>query len=186
MPFAERTTIRKPWMHDVNRVIQLDATDVLSGPTTFYTPTLSAVTTNPGMGGGSTRQARYIHLGFTVWVRYHLRFGGTGSTAGSGIYFMDTPSGLPIATAETPNDEYTTIGVGTASDWSVGAARALFRVTVHDSTHIRWAQSDVDQAGDWVTNNDPWTWDNDDRWGGTFCYETTVEGGYEGGFPFPL
>jgi hypothetical protein len=177
MPFAERTTIRKPWANDVNKGITLGATD-LSPSAQAYTPTLSAVTTDPGMGTSNVRQARFMHLGFTVWVRYHLRFGTASVTAGSGIYFMDVPSGLPIATAEAATDEYSVIGIGTASDWSVGASRSLFRVTVHDSTHIRWAESELDETGAFVSNSTPWTWALDDRWGGSFVYETTVEAGF--------
>src|ERR1044072_3938497 len=60
--------------------------------TATYTPTLTAVTTNPTLGAGGSASGRYTLFGGKFCtVRASIVFGTSGTNAGSGQYLMAVP-----------------------------------------------------------------------------------------------
>ena len=59
---------------------------------TAYTPTLTASTTNPTLGSGSSRVGEYRYIGpKLVWFTVEIAFGTSGVNPGSGIYSVSLP-----------------------------------------------------------------------------------------------
>ncbi|MFD0902325.1 hypothetical protein [Actinomadura sediminis] len=56
-----------------------------------YTPTLTATSSNPTLGTGSTAQGRYIRYGRMVTCTAWIRFGTSGVSVGSGFYEISLP-----------------------------------------------------------------------------------------------
>jgi hypothetical protein len=128
-----------------------------------YTPTLTAVTTNPTLGTGSVRSGRYLHVGSSSgheWVIYQfdIKFGSSGAAAGSGTYFVD----LPVAAAATAP---LVVGAGEARDISGNIVHVL-SVRFDTTTQIAFYYSGG--TGSRVSAAIPWTWANDDELRG-FC-----------------
>lgn len=92
------------------------AADVVQAPTT-YVPTLTAATTNPTLGTGSTQAGFYYRLGDWIIGEARIRFGSSGAAAGTGLYAIS----LPVAA----NATFHNIGGGTgiASPIGSGALR---------------------------------------------------------------
>lgn len=61
------------------------------GTWTAFTPTLTASTTNPTLGTGSTRAGSYCQLNELVIYIAYIRFGTSGVSAGSGFYSVSLP-----------------------------------------------------------------------------------------------
>jgi hypothetical protein len=118
----------------------------------IYTPVLTAATTNPSIGGGSV-QGDFIVTGRMVrcWVRISF---GSGTTAGSGVYYVSTPVAMDTTFANRR------VGVGTAFNFSPSEYSA---VMVHqDGVNNRLNFSFPSPSGvlQYVDNNDPFTWVN--------------------------
>lgn len=58
-----------------------------------YTPVLTAVTTNPTLGAGSSASGRFCKLGTLGIIQASFSF-GTGAAAGSGTYRISLPSAI--------------------------------------------------------------------------------------------
>jgi hypothetical protein len=56
-----------------------------------YTPTLTASTTNPTLGTGSSVSGRYGQVNKIVCGQGQINFGSAGVVAGSGFYFVSLP-----------------------------------------------------------------------------------------------
>lgn len=124
-----------------------------------WTPTLSAVTTNPTLGSGSIQQGRYrVSQG---WLKAHVyvQFGSSGAAAGSGIYELDLPAGLTLWTAAA-------LGIGrwTAYDNNANLA-AAGEVAIASTTKVRLSYPATHPTGTPtnVRNSAPWTWANSDN-----------------------
>jgi hypothetical protein len=59
--------------------------------TLTWTPALTAATTNPTLGTGSSAIGRYRQLGKQVFAFVRIVFGTSGAAAGSGTYFVSLP-----------------------------------------------------------------------------------------------
>lgn len=94
----------------------LTAAALYEAPTT-YVPALTAATTNPTLGTGSTQAGFYYRLGDWIIGEARIRFGSSGAAAGTGLYAIS----LPI----TANATFHDIGGGTgiASPIGSGALR---------------------------------------------------------------
>lgn len=68
-----------------------ETVEVNFGAWVAYTPVLTASTTNPTLGTGSSAVGRYRQFGKTVLCRGEFRFGTSGISAGSGQYSMSLP-----------------------------------------------------------------------------------------------
>lgn len=99
-----------------------DLVDAIEAGWTAYTPTLTAVTTNPTLGTGSVAVGAYKRIGKTVFWRASILCGSAGVVAGSGTYQLSLP---PIAAKSTERSQYTK-GSGLIKDSSTVAAVATF------------------------------------------------------------
>ncbi|GGV34269.1 hypothetical protein GCM10010182_67700 [Actinomadura cremea] len=128
---------------------------------TTYTPALTATSSNPTLGTGSTAQGRYIRYGRTVHVEVIIKFGTSGMSAGSGFYEISLP-----VTARTQ-----TIGRRTGSAYVYDNSANDYEdagafINAGDTTKVRLAVS-----GSVVFNRVPWTWAASDELGFTITYE---------------
>lgn len=131
-------------------------------PWTSYTPVLTAATTDPTLGTGSTQEGRYMINSGLVIARFKIRFGSSGAAAGSGEYRVSLPVN---ASSDTPTT-FTLEGFGVLYDWSVGSRRELCGWKYATATYVT---GDVKDAS--IFDNAPWTWANDDYITGTFIYQ---------------
>lgn len=58
---------------------------------TSYTPALTAATTNPTLGTGSSQTGQYLQVGKFVVGYFNITFGSSGTAAGTGNYFVSLP-----------------------------------------------------------------------------------------------
>lgn len=149
----------------------------LVGAYTSYTPTLTATTTPPTLGTGSSAVGYYKRLG--RWVRGNavITFGTSGVVAGSGDYGLL----LPVQ----PADKLQPIGIGFAYD---NDDQHRFVVATAAVSPVLWAastskavllQSNV--AGEGFANGHnpigaavPFTWAESDQLAITFEYEAAA------------
>lgn len=129
-----------------------------------YTPALTAATTNPTLGTGSTATARYtLRNGKWCDVCGIIAFGSSGAAAGSGQYFIS----LPFTTA---NDM--TVGVqyfGNSylrRNTGPAIAQAMTYAAPGASTLSLVANNAT------VTNAAPWAWSNVDYIGFSITFRT--------------
>lgn len=123
-----------------------------------YTPTLTATTTNPTLGSGATQTGRYFQSGDWVHVEGLIRFGSSGTNAGSGVYLVS----LPVA-ADT-SITVKLVGHGTIRDDSSAAHHTVaYQLSTSTSALIRYTAT--------VNNSSPWGWAANDWIWFTFDYE---------------
>jgi hypothetical protein len=84
----------------------------IGDPWTAYTPVLTATTTNPTLGTGSSQLGRYVAAGKWITYQYRITFGTSGTAAGSGTYLIS----LPVAPATPVSNAY--VGTGFCFDSS--------------------------------------------------------------------
>ncbi|GAA4098753.1 hypothetical protein [Actinomadura miaoliensis] len=128
---------------------------------TSYTPALTATTTNPSLGVGSTRSGRYIREGRRVTVQVVCRFGSSGINVGSGFYEI----ALPVAARVTSPGRVTGTGYcydDSGADYRDGGC--FINTGVSDKVRIS-----IDSVV--VRNNAPFTWASNDEFGFTLVYE---------------
>lgn len=126
---------------------------------TSYTPSLTATTTNPTLGTGSTAVGRWARLGDFLIVKGVIVFGTSGTNAGSGDYLLSLPF-----TCSTSGGNH----VGTATLWdnSAGHATATFPVEVYTggaSLRITYATAYPNGTSNAVTHSQPWAWAASDQ-----------------------
>ena len=56
-----------------------------------WTPTLTASTTNPTLGTGSSQTGRYGRVNKSVYGQGQISFGTAGVAAGNGFYYISIP-----------------------------------------------------------------------------------------------
>jgi hypothetical protein len=125
-----------------------------------WTPALTASTTNPTLGTGSTITGRYGRIQKTVFGNVTIVFGTSGVAAGTGFYFVS----LPItAQSNTPP-----VGSGWMLDNSVGLLRQV-EVTLDTTSRVAlWIDNSTSFA---VAATNPWTWAASDQIRFNFMYE---------------
>ena len=130
----------------------------------IFTPTLTAVTTNPTLGTSPTQTALVWLNGQMVNIWFTIIF-GTGMTAGSGAYQVPLPTAYPIIAGA-----YNTgVGTGRVYDSSGATGRitslqidpATQKIIMYDSTN-----------GNAITNAAPWTFAANDEVHGHVAYIT--------------
>lgn len=137
-----------------------------------YTPVLTAVTTNPNLGSTGTALGfwqRNGHL-ITGWARF--TFGGTGISAGSGIYRVSLPFTADLAIVEDGSGAAAGFGspVGYASsrdDSAVGNSRAGIPMISGSGTAVYIQQTDTVAR---FSDAAPFVWATGDRLSVTFHY----------------
>lgn len=127
-----------------------------------YTPTLTAVTTNPTLGSGSTSTGRWIRVGKLVIAIFTIEF-GTGMNAGSGAYHV----ALPTAAGSTFDNTGFRFGHIHMTDEGTtrqgGAAPHLV-----DATKFQILQGNSALT---VGHGQPWAWAAGDEIHGVLVYE---------------
>lgn len=158
------------WETDTERYVGWNATLAAWVPigqivTGTYTPTVTASTTNPTLGTGSTATGRYtLRNGTWCDVRGLIKFGSSGAVAGSGAYSISLPF--------TSNATITGVNVGTGGsylfDSSGPAAQAAVPFLQNSATTFSLLGGSFQVSG-----TSPWTWATNDYLTFTFTYETT-------------
>lgn len=128
---------------------------------TSFTPTLTASTTNPTLGTGSNRLGYYTQIGKLVIYAFEVRFGSSGTNAGSGTYRIS----LPVTAKADPL--YARMGSLTYSDASAFTARLGVAIIADPS----FVELNFDGGTFYVANSAPFTWSNNDAIRGTLIYE---------------
>jgi hypothetical protein len=136
----------------------------LQGRSGTYTPALTAATTNPTLGSGSTQNGYYTALGDLLVVAwFDIRFGTSGVNAGSGNYSIS----LPFEAHANHGTSFIPSGVVSLFDNSTAANRtqAVPLPVAGDTTATMFADN-----GSAVSNSNPFTWAASDRIRGFVAY----------------
>jgi len=95
-----------------------------------YTPTLTAATTNPTLGTGSTRWGNYAQIGKVVVAHFGIVF-GSGGSAGTGNYAISAP-----VKASNSMDQGLDLYFGIAKVGNNGVRSGVFRFN-SSTTHFQ-------------------------------------------------
>lgn len=125
-----------------------------------WTPALTASTTNPTLGTGSTTTGRYGRINKTVFGNCRIIFGTSGVNAGSGFYFVSLP-----VTAQASG---VMSGYGYIFDSSTGLVRHT-AVVLDSTTRVSLYLENATNYAVAATN--PWTWAASDQISFYFEYE---------------
>ena len=147
-----------------------------------YTPVLTATTSDPTLGSGSTAVGEYWRDPISGWVYGHflITFGTSGVDAGSGMYVVSLPTpaiGFQAGNSIGRSDIW---GLWTIRDNSAtaGSRQGLlvrFSTSSGPGGVGQVVLSLLDGATTFVTNAAPFTWDASDSIAGTFFYPTTPD-----------
>jgi hypothetical protein len=125
-----------------------------------WTPALTASTTNPTLGTGSTASGRYGRINKTVFGQLLIQFGTSGVAAGTGFYFVSLPV---TAQASGP-----TVGSGYILDNSTSLLRHVVAVLDTTGRMALWLENTTSFA---VGAGNPWAWAASDSIRVDFEYE---------------
>jgi hypothetical protein len=114
---------------------------------------LTAVTTNPTLGVGSTAAGTYAQLGSLVVVRARIFFGSSGVGAGSGVYRFS----LPVAAAASNG----VFGSGQLFDSSAGSTQLV--ACIADGVGTTYVNLRTNASASAVTDAVPWVWAASDQ-----------------------
>ena len=136
-----------------------------------WTPTLTGASTNPTLGTNSVAEGRYTQIGKTVICQINIKFGTSGTNAGSGTYYIS----LPVA-AKTALSGYQVLPIGflRALDASAGNGAVFFpEVETSTTAQLVYYQGIGGTApASGVAHNNPWAWSTSDIvCAGTITYE---------------
>ena len=125
-----------------------------------WTPALTASTTNPTLGTGSSATGRYGRINKTVYGNCRIIFGSSGTNAGSGFYFVS----LPI----TAQASSVVAGSGYVYDASTGLVRHV-SIALDSTTRVSlYLENATNYA---VSSTNPWAWAASDQIQFSFEYE---------------
>lgn len=132
-----------------------------------YTPALTASTTNPTLGSGSTATGRYLQIGSKVHYHGAIIF-GTGSASGSGTYQVSLP--LTMSSSVAAN---VPIGMTSLFDSDTSAWASIAALATASSAHFTmiyaatWPSGAITE----VTQGTPWSWADSDAIYWSIVYE---------------
>lgn len=136
----------------------------LAGARTTYTPALTAATTNPTLGSGSTTSGRYIQVGKFVVGEFLVRFGTSGTAAGSGNYYVSLPVAALVSGLSNPVGFSNTLqGTG----WGDQKLYLQTSTTAQFVYAATWPNGTITNVG----NATPAAWSTSHEIRGFFCYE---------------
>lgn len=124
-----------------------------------WTPALTASTTNPTLGTGSSQTGRYGRVNKSVYGQGQVQFGTAGVAAGSGIYYISIP-----VTAQAGG-----VLCGTWQAYDSSATASYFGHLVLDTTSR--ALLYYNNPASIITNAAPFTWAASDFIRILFSYE---------------
>ena len=136
-----------------------------TGPWVAYTATVTAATTAPTLGTGSTNTGYYAQVGKVVTARFKVLFGASGVAAGTGVYYV----ALPVAAASTQ------VGITAGNGYGYdSSATALSAFTAYCDNANRLAflyNTTLNGAYSLLGAAAPWTWAANDYFEAQFTYE---------------
>lgn len=130
----------------------------LGGAGQFWTPVLLASTTNPTLGTGGSTAGKFVQVGKLVVGGGLITFGTSGTSAGSGTFVLQLPTGV---------DAYAGVGqlVGHATLRSAGTyTRADLYLTAANPGQCRFVYTSAAVSGSYIsaTNALPGAWTAND------------------------
>lgn len=139
---------------------------IVCEPWQAYTPVLTAATTNPTLGTGSTASARYQRQYGLVTYQGVIVFGTSGTAAGTGDYSVS----LPVTAATGISARH--LGVANAWDNSAGHT-CITTAVLGTSTTMKFAFANSWPMGNvnYVGASQPMTWAASDQLFWTVTYE---------------
>ncbi len=143
----------------VSAAIWNNLVDWLGGVWQAYTPTLTATTTNPTLGTGSSVYGEYVRVGNAVLCRGTIKFGTAAAAAGSGNYAVS----LPVTVLDSRDQASSVEGdvlMLAAGVWTRGFATFG---TGGDHFNIRYDSLIVGGSNTTVTDAAPGVWTNNDK-----------------------
>jgi hypothetical protein len=132
---------------------------------TSYAPALTASTTNPTLGSGSTVFGKYNRIGRTIIGRAKVIFGTSGTAAGTGLYRISLPV-APAAQSSTGMCAYGMLWDNSASDISISVGY------IPANTANQWIEMQVETNP--VQATTPWAWAASDSLEFQFTYEAAA------------
>jgi hypothetical protein len=131
---------------------------------TSHTPTLTAATTNPNLGGGST-SGNFLQIGSLVIYRFSILF-GAGATAGTGVYRVSLPVTAASLSALLP------VGSARAVDSSASLS-AIVAIRLISTTNLEFMYTATYPTGtiNNISGASPWTWADADSINGQAIYQ---------------
>jgi hypothetical protein len=140
---------------------KLDSDNFGQNAWTTYVPTLTAVTTNPTLGSGSTADGTWTRQADrAIHGEARIAFGTSGTNAGSGEYLVS----LPVARATTG-----VYGAGWIYDNSTGAFAVC--TLIHYASDTSKARIVAAGGNPTVTHAAPWAWAASDQINVRFTYQ---------------
>ena len=129
---------------------------------TSFTPTLTAVTTDPTLGTGPTQTGGYVQFGTLVTGQAQIRFGSSGAAAGSGAYRVNLPVSADTTLQRTASvgGRASVVGEVMVRDESGGTVRLGYLQLVSATTALIMCDAGTSVGA--VTDSSPWTWTNND------------------------
>lgn len=124
-----------------------------------WTPTLTASTTNPTLGTGSSRVGRYGQVNKIVTGYGKITFGTAGTAAGSGFYSVTVPLTAQASAPSVP------IGPVFLFDGGINVRVGVLVLTSTTTATMRY------DAGGLVSNAAPWAWGANSQIQYSFTYE---------------
>jgi hypothetical protein len=137
-------------------------------PWTTYIPVLTASSTNPTLGPGYVAAGRYCQIGKTVIGVGRISFGGSGTSAGSGTYYISMP--LPqVSTAGGSAQLQGHVRMISAGAYTDGYLQLNSTSLVQPT----YTTAQVGGAAQGADATHPGAWTANDRLDFQFAYETT-------------
>lgn len=130
-----------------------------------YTPTLTASTTSPTLGTGSSATGAYWRDGRLCHVQASVTFGSSGVNAGSGSYRLS----LPFTGGSRAQN---VVGTFWAVDSSAAAWATGFVTLAAAGTYVTFGYNTDTFFASSILNNAPWTWAASDSLSMSITYET--------------
>lgn len=132
---------------------------------TSYTPVLTATTTNPTLGSGSSQVGAYTAIGKIIVGYGTITFGTSGVNAGSGEYQVTFPKDCPEFFSSALGISY--INDSSLSDIYV----ASFFQSIGDNANQARLRLREGESGQFVSDKTPFTWNTNDQIRFVFEYE---------------
>jgi hypothetical protein len=152
---------------DTDRLVKSNGVgwEIVAGNRTSYAPTVTATTTGPTLGSGSTASGFYsIGPGQLVNYTFFIQFGASGVSAGSGQYLIS----LPFTAANLFGSNQPAIGSAMIRDNSGPTIQS--GVTYIPGSNLQYVSVMVGSPAAAITNSSPWTWAASDYIAGSIAY----------------
>lgn len=132
-----------------------------------WTPALTASTTSPTLGTGSTVAGKYTRINKLVVANFSITFGTSGVAAGTGTYRISVPINS-VGTQVFQQNELGSVLIRDASTQNTMMCHAYFDNVAYFILAYPGTYGGILAN---VTNAAPWTWAASDTLSGQIIYE---------------